>query len=939
MSSETPPDKNSDSSSDDFTKNLDYLQALTKSVSNFIYWLAKLLVTKNWVLLLSLVDVGLLIFFFPGKGVFAELVSGLLVFSGNYDKFFWLIFWVILLVALIIAIRTMPRPAPTLPDFTERKAIKGLRAFSQDDAEIFAQLQRERDLRECLESLTSNNFRFGILMGESGVGKSSFLQAGILPQLAREESSAQGIYIRFSNRDPFETVYQTLVKELEISEGSINQQNLLEIFSLAVASADKPLILIFDQFEQFFVHCKQKSDREPFIKGLKDWYLAANPLPIKILISIRGDLADRLVEIQKALGYSLSPQEVFRLDRFTPEEATKILQVIALAEELKFDEGFVRQLTAEELASREDGLISPVDLQVLAWTIEGQDSKELQAFSRNAFQKIGGIEGLMTRFLHETLEARFIESQKQAAIKVLLAMTDLDRNVRVGALTIEDLQQKMQGTLPASEIIEETLWLANPGVRLLTPVQEEGNTAYELAHERLIPALREVAGKELTSADKANQLLDRRVNEWLGNDNSSRYLFNWQELRLIRRQKPFLVWGVDQKKQNKEILLKLSWRRFYRQLGAVGMLLVFGLVGMGWWYSPSGQIQQVRWELPSLSARVSDGYREKAAIAFAKDESFKQAITISKSITNSYFKADVLTTIAETYSKLESFTEAANYLELALAAAQKITDSDDQARFLTTIAATYGQIENFPEAANSLKLAIAAAQEITDSSKKARVLTTIVATIGQIENFPEAANSLKLVIAAAQEITNSHYKARVLTTIAATIGQIENFPEAANSLKLVIATAQDISESYNKARVLTTIAATYGQIENFPEAANSFELLFMGQELTASYFKVGLLTTIAETYGKIDKFPDAANSLNLAITATESITDSAQKAAVLTTIIPVQTKLDRWREAHNAVSLCPTDECKVESLSLILTAWAEKKNPSLVENGELKIEN
>ena len=216
-------------------------------------------------------------------------------------------------------------------------------------------------------------------------------------------------------------------------------------------------------------------------------------------------------------------------------------------------------------------------------------------------------------------------------------MTDLDRNVRVGALTIEDLRQKMQGTLTASEIREATLWLANPGVRLLTPVQHEDTELYELAHERLIPALREVAGKELTSADKANQLLNRRVNEWLGNERSSRYFFNWQELRLIRKQKPFLVWGVNQR--NKEKLLQRSWKRLRLRLVAIAMVLVFSLVGMGWWYSPGGQIQQVRWKLPGLSKRVSDTYRSKAALAFAKDESFKKAIAISDSITDSSVKA------------------------------------------------------------------------------------------------------------------------------------------------------------------------------------------------------------------------------------------------------------------------------------------------------------
>ena len=508
---------------------LENINKLKKILESFVEDIAKLIVTKNWVSLLLLVDAGWILFFSP------VIVDKLLQFTIDFklpeenSVTYWVIYglvaFTIFLTALVIAVRTIQRKPPPPPG--ERKAIKGLRAFSQDDAEIFAQLQRERDLRECLESLTSNNFRFGILIGESGVGKSSFLQAGILPQLAREESRDRGIYIRFSNRDPFETIYQTLVKELKISETSINHHNLLEIFSLGVASADKPLILIFDQFEQFFVHCKQKSDRKPFINGLKDWYLAPNPLPIKILISIREDLAGKLFELQEALGYSLNVHSnYYKLNLFSPEEATKVLQVIAQAEKLQFNEGFVRQLTTEELTSREDGLISPVDLQVFASTIEGQDSEELQAFNRQAFEKIGGIEGLMTRFLNKTLEARVTESEKQAAIKVLLAMTNLDSNTRAGALTIEDLQQKMQGNLTASKISEATLWLAHPGVRLLTSVQEDGNTSYELAHERLIPALREIAGKELTSADKAKQLLDRRFNQWLGEERSSRYLFN-----------------------------------------------------------------------------------------------------------------------------------------------------------------------------------------------------------------------------------------------------------------------------------------------------------------------------------------------------------------------------------------------------------------------------
>jgi hypothetical protein len=106
------------------------------------------------------------------------------------------------------------------------------------------------------------------------------------------------------------------------------------------------------------------------------------------------------------------------------------------------------------LASREDGLISPVDVQILAWMIERQNTAELRAFNRVAFQKFGGVEGLLTRFLERSLEARVTTTQRQTTVKVLLSLTDLDRQVRAGALTVGEMQQKLQGAVNEEEIRE-----------------------------------------------------------------------------------------------------------------------------------------------------------------------------------------------------------------------------------------------------------------------------------------------------------------------------------------------------------------------------------------------------------------------------------------------------------------------------------------------------
>jgi len=706
MSSDSPPPPQ------------DPVRKTTEEITNFVQWLAELIRSRNWFILLLLIEAVLILFFTPG-GVVPKFLKEFfsLTLPDNYPTFFWLTVGLIFVVALIVAVRTMPRQSKTdAVDVSERKAIKGLRPFSFDDAEIFARLQRGRSLHECFESVTSSTFRFGILIGESGCGKTSFLQAGLLPKLSSPEDSHRGIYIRFADRDPLDTIRKALVEQLQLPDNSI-ETDFLKLLSRGVEAASKPLVLMFDQFEQFFVHFKQTQDRQPFVAALATWYRSPDPLPVKILVCIRGDLSDRLVELHHALGYSLGPQEVFRLDKFAPSEAEKNLLAIAEIEKLKFDQRFVTELAAQELASREDGLISPVDLQILAWMIDRQSADELRAFNRQAFQKIGGVEGLLTRFLDRPLEARVTTAQRQVAVKVLLALTDLDRRVRAGVLTVADLQAKLRETMKPDEVEEATTWLARGDVRLITPMEQDGTVGYELAHERIIPALMRLAGKELSQADQANQLLDRRVNEWLGNQRSSRYLLTWRELWLIEQQKPYLIWGAN--RSHKESLLSRSKNHFYRVIGIIATVLLAIAVYSSWLFSPWGQIWQVRRELANLimNKRVSSELTVKAAIALAKD--------------------------TETVGKLNNPQKAAVLLQQALDSAGKIENPSDKAWTLSALAEAIGKLNNPQKAAALLQQALDSAGKIEDSSAKASALSTLAQAQAKLGNWRQAREAVE----------------------------------------------------------------------------------------------------------------------------------------------------------------------------------------------------
>ena len=192
---------------------------------------------------------------------------------------------------------------------------------------------------------------------------------------------------------------------------------------------------MLDQFEQFFVQFQEEA-RGAFIGELKAWY--ESDVNAKILIGIRGDLSDRLVEIQKALGYAVRPSQVHRLEKFAPEQATEVLRVMAETEKWSFNEAFVLEMVRDELAGV-DGKVSPVEVQVLAQMVSWEPSEENRRFDKTSFQKLGGVDGLLGRSLQRSLDAIPGKSERDRALEVLLALTDLERNVRSGAFSIAHL--------------------------------------------------------------------------------------------------------------------------------------------------------------------------------------------------------------------------------------------------------------------------------------------------------------------------------------------------------------------------------------------------------------------------------------------------------------------------------------------------------------------
>ncbi len=788
------------------------------------------------------------------------------------------------------------RSVLAVPDYPGlgRSAIKYLRPFEFEDAELFRRLQREGSLQECLEAISDRDFRFGILSGESGCGKTSFLQAGLRPRLLAHTVPHRCVYVKLTDLDPLDSLRQALTNQLQLPKESLAGLDLLPLLAVAVQADHQPLVLLFDQFEQFFAHRKLREEREPFVNALAKWHKSKPPLPCKMIVCIRGDFKYRLDELQKAMGYALGPQQNFSLEKFTPTEAAQIFRVMAETEGLACDENFVKELAEQELASREDGLISPVDIQILAWMIKGQKAVAERAFNRQVYQKLGGIAGLLEKYLERALEARETEDRREAAIKVLWALTDWERNIRAGVLTVDDLANKLAGTVSPEKMQEAVDWLGRSDVRLITPSKRNDTAGYELAHERLIPALRRLAGKKFSAADQANQLLERRVNEWLGNERAGRYLLGWQEMRLIDRQKPYLIWG--QRKTQKQDLLHQSRHRLWYRAGLASIPLIFILAFLLWWQSPWGQIYWVKKDLISLSKKVNDEeVLKEVATAFALIGEFDQARQIAEKIPDDdYEKASVLAEVAAAAAKMGESTKVIAFLQQVSQIAEKIPDGYLKTLTLSKVAAAAAKMGETTKAAAFLQQAAQSAEKIPDDDiGKASALSSVSVAAAKMGETIKAIAFLQQAAQIPEKIPDVYYgKASVLAEVAAAAAKMGETTKAIAFLQQVSQIAEKIPDNNEKASALSYVATAAAKMGETTKAIAFLQQAGqIAEKIPDDNQKASALLDIAAAAAKMGETTKAVAFLQQAGQIAEKISDGYRKASALSNVVVAAAKM------------------------------------------------
>jgi serine/threonine protein kinase/formylglycine-generating enzyme required for sulfatase activity len=192
---------------------------------------------------------------------------------------------------------------------------RGLVAYGGEHTHIF--FGRERETAEALQKLDEEGAL--VVLGSSGSGKSSWIQAALVPELLqRAERSGQHLLVlsmvpgaaplvalrsalaAIPQRDPADAArWSNAVAELVPSELARIRTTALEHLFKGLTAQSCPqvrVLLVVDQLEEAATQCADPQERRKFLALLAHVGLTTRGRPWQVLLGVRADLLGPLLE-------------------------------------------------------------------------------------------------------------------------------------------------------------------------------------------------------------------------------------------------------------------------------------------------------------------------------------------------------------------------------------------------------------------------------------------------------------------------------------------------------------------------------------------------------------------------------------------------------------------------------------------------------------------
>ena len=275
----------------------------------------------------------------------------------------------------------------------------GMRAFERNETQLF--YGREQECFELYNQVKVQQLT--VLFAKSGIGKSSLINAGLLPLLERDFFFPVKIRLQDTTINPIDTVRNVLQPYLDTALLKRHDQGVTGLWEYVRACSFQnqegtPLtpVFIFDQFEEFFNHAPE--DRRNFLDNLanlinkrlpgplqqslrqiprdqrdEDVLTWHSPIPCRVVLAIRSDRISQLDSLKERIPTILHHRYQLR-PLMTGNARQAIIQPALLEDERFSSPPF--QYSEDALAVMLDSLankeeeIESFQLQILCQHIE-----------------------------------------------------------------------------------------------------------------------------------------------------------------------------------------------------------------------------------------------------------------------------------------------------------------------------------------------------------------------------------------------------------------------------------------------------------------------------------------------------------------------------------------------------------------------------------------
>ena len=408
-----------------------------------------------------------------------------------------------------------------------RNPYRGLEAFEQADAEDF--YGRDDAIAEMVAILEHE--RLLVVVGPSGIGKSSVVKAGLVPALGRGRVAGSESWLvtdMMPGRDPFAQLAASLERVANVAPPDVVGRltaapNALDDVVRQIVPRDTGVLLVIDQLEELFTQTVDEQDRRAFLQMMAA--LADQPsAAVRIVATLRADYFDRPLE-HPGLGDALRGRTI-ALGAMTAAELADAVRLPSARLEVDVTSALVERISAE-------AELQPGALPLLQHTMaELFDERQTNTITLDQFEKVGGLAGSVGRraeAIYESLDGPARQAARQMLLRLVTVSEDHD-----------DSRRRVRRTeLDQSGVIADDLdvVLAEFGShRLLTFDRDlvSRTPTVELAHEALLTEWARYRGwiDEARVDLLTRRRLESATHDWMSSGPDPSFLYGGGRLEL-----------------------------------------------------------------------------------------------------------------------------------------------------------------------------------------------------------------------------------------------------------------------------------------------------------------------------------------------------------------------------------------------------------------------